>query len=145
MALMVIVAGSAAAVVAQNVDDTNPVDPDDTNNFAEAAVEAFLDLPIDAPIAANITIGAGALILSPSQTQDPNQAQSQSQTSDNSNSNSLTNTNTNIAASTSSATNTNRISNNNTFNPVLVLSNRNIVGNVTVRSSNINSQRQLVV
>jgi len=70
------------------------------------------------------------------------QAQAQAQIS--ANKNNLTNTNTNTATSTSSATNANTISNNNTFNPTIVLQNTNSVGAITVSSTNINAQEQLV-
>ena len=71
-------------------------------------------------------------------------AQLQAQAQISANKNNLTNTNTNTATSTSSATNANTISNNNTFNPTIVLQSTNSVGAITVSSSNINAQEQLV-
>jgi len=120
---LVLAAGGAAVVSAAE----DSIDPNDTNNFAEVSLIA--NAPVDAPIATNINIGAIISILSPHQTQNQNQAQLQAQTSINTNNNSLTNNNINVAVSTSTATNTNHISNNNTFNPVLIISNKNSIGN----------------
>ena len=85
----------------------------------------------------NLTIGPNASI-DPTQNQTQDQAQAQTQVSTNTNTNNLTNTNINVATSTSSSVNTNIISNNNTFNPVVVLSNSNKVCAITVKSLNIN-------
>ncbi len=93
----------------------------------------------------NLTIGAGVSLLDPSQNQTQDQAQAQTQVSTNTNDNNLTNTNTNVAVSSSTATNTNTINNTNTFNPVLVVSNSNRIGNITVTSFNINSQKQVLI
>ncbi len=111
------------------------IDPDPTNNEATASILAELLL---LPGSGNVTIGGNASILSPSQTQDPGQAQSQSQTSTIVNTNSLSNINANGAASSSSSVNNNIISNTNTFNPVIISTNSNSVGNIIVRSVNVN-------
>ena len=93
----------------------------------------------------NLTIGAGAHILDPTQNQTQDQAQAQAQSSNNNNTNTLTNNNTNVAVSTSTATNTNTISNTNTFNPTLIVQNTNSIGGITVSSSNLNAQDQRVI
>ena len=109
-------------------------DPNLANNEATASILAD---PLLLPVTGNITIG-NASILSPSQTQDPSQAQAQTQTSTNVNNNTLSNANTNGVASTSSSVNNNTIRNTNTFNPVIIATNSNRVGKITVRSSNVN-------
>ncbi len=111
------------------------VDPDLTNNEATASILAELLL---LPGSGNVTIGGNASILSPSQTQDPGQAQAQTQTSTIVNNNRLANTNTNGVASNSSSTSNYVIMNTNTFNPVMVSTNSNRLGNITSRSVNAN-------
>ena len=93
----------------------------------------------------NLTIDPGVSILSPSQNQTQDQAAAQAQTSNNSNANNLTNNNINVALSSSTATNTNNITNNNTFNPILVVQNTNSIGNIKVSSSNLNIQKQVAI
>ena len=109
-------------------------DPNLANNEATASILAD---PLLLPVTGNITIG-NASILSPSQTQDPSQAQAQTQTSTIVNNNRLSNNNTNAAISNSSSTNTYVIRNTNTFNPVIISTNSNTVGNINVRSVNVN-------
>lgn len=87
----------------------------------------------------NLTLDPNASLLDPTQNQTQDQAQAQSQTSTNINTNNLTNTNTNVATSTSTSTNFNNISNTNTFNPVLVMSNSNRIGDISVSSLNVNT------
>ncbi|WP_424355501.1 hypothetical protein [Methanobacterium sp. MBAC-LM] len=111
------------------------VDPDPTNNEATASILAELLL---LPGSGNVTMGGNASILSPSQTQDPGQAQAQTQTSTIVNNNRLSNTNANGAASNSSSSNTYVIRNTNIFNPVIISTNSNSVGSITVRSANVN-------
>ncbi|MEN6293291.1 MAG: hypothetical protein ABFD07_14930 [Methanobacterium sp.] len=110
-------------------------DPNIENNEATASILAELLL---LPGSGNVTIGGNASILSPSQTQDPSQAQSQSQTSTIVNNNRLSNINANGAASNSSSSNTYIIRNTNTFNPVIISTNSNSVGSITVKSANVN-------
>ena len=86
----------------------------------------------------NITIDPNASILSPSQNQTSDQAQAQTQVTNISNTNNLANSNVNVASSTSSFTNTNNITNTNTFNPIIISSNTNRIGGITVHSSNLN-------
>ena len=92
----------------------------------------------------NLTIDPGVSILSPTQNQTQDQAQAQAQTSTNTNDNDLNNTNVNVAVSTSHADNTNTITNTNTFNPTLVIQNTNSIGGITVSSTNINAQEQVI-
>jgi len=93
----------------------------------------------------NLTIDPNASILSPTQNQTQDQAQAQAQSSNNTNANNLTNTNVNVAVSSSNATNTNHITNNNTFNPTLIVQNTNSIGNIKVSSTNLNAQKQIAV
>ena len=87
----------------------------------------------------NITIGNGTSILDPTQNQTQDQAQAQTQVSTVTNTNNLTNTNTNVVSGgSSSSVSTYTISNNNTFNPVLISSNRNSIGDINIGSYNIN-------
>ena len=86
----------------------------------------------------NLTLDPNASILDPSQNQTQDQAQAQSQVTTITNTNNLTNTNTNVATSTSSSTNTNVVSNNNTFNPIIITSNSNRIGAINLSSYNIN-------
>ncbi|MCZ3367248.1 MULTISPECIES: hypothetical protein [Methanobacterium] len=86
----------------------------------------------------NLTLGPNASLLDPTQNQTQDQAQAQTQVSTITNTNNLTNANTNVATSTSSSTNTNIISNNNTFNPVMIFSNSNSVGTINLSSYNLN-------
>ncbi|MGB9978196.1 hypothetical protein [Methanobacterium sp.] len=110
-------------------------DPNLANNEATASILAD---PLLLPATGNITIGGNASILSPHQDPVQSQAQSQAQTSTIVNNNRLSNINTNVAASNSSSTNTYAIRNTNTFNPVIISTNSNKVGNITVRSINSN-------
>lgn len=137
---VVLAAGGMAAVSAQ--DDF--MDPEDGNNFAEVSVEVFEINTLADPVI-NITGGGDTSILSPSSSQYQGPVQIQTQTSINTNNNDLSNDNVNAADSSSTATNTNHISNTNTFNPILVVSNRNYIGNIKVSSSNINAPKQLAV
>ena len=130
MAFMVLV---VCSVVTAQINDPNPA-----NNQANVSLAVDPVDPLPDPVTGNITIGDNASILSPSQTQDPSQAQSQTQTLTIVNSNSLLNNNTNAAVSTSSSTNNYVIRNTNTFNPVIISSNSNRVGNISVRSVNVN-------
>lgn len=111
------------------------VDPNPANNEATASILAELLL---LPGGGNITVGDNASILSPGQTQDPGQAQAQTQTSTVVNNNSLSNININGVSSSSSSTSGYVIRNNNTFNPVMVSNNSNRVGNITLKSVNVN-------
>ena len=122
-------------LAACNVTTAQMYDPDLTNN--EATVSILAD-PLLGSVTGNITVGDNASILSPGQTQDPNQAQSQTQTSTIVNNSPLSNNNTNMAVSSSSSTSTSVIRNTNTFNPVIISSNSNRVGNITVMSVNAN-------
>jgi hypothetical protein len=88
------------------------------------------------------TVGDNASILDPSQNQTQDQAQAQGQSSSNTNNNSLNNSNNNTANSSSTATNNISIINTNTFNPIIYLLSENRIGDITVSSSNINSQLQ---
>lgn len=127
MVFMVLAACSVAAA--------QMYDPNSANNEATASVLA--DPPL-VPVTGNVTLGNNPSVLSPSQTQDPGQAQSQSQTSTIVNTNSLSNINANGAASSSSSVNNNVIRNTNTFNPIIISTNSNSVGNIIVRSVNVN-------
>ncbi|OEC87828.1 MULTISPECIES: hypothetical protein [Methanobacterium] len=111
------------------------IDPDPTNNEATASILAELLL---LPGSGNLTIGGNASVLSPHQDPVQSQAQSQSQTSTIVNNNRLSNINANGAASNSSSTNNQVIRNINTFNPVIISTNSNSVGSITVRSANVN-------
>lgn len=108
----------------------------------------FLSLVVIAGIgigstaAQNITVGDDASVLSPAQNQTQDQAQAQAQTSNNTNNNSLNNSNNNTANSNSAATNNISIVNTNTFNPFIFLNSENKIGDISVSSSNINSQLQ---
>ena len=86
----------------------------------------------------NITIGNGTSILDPTQNQTQDQAQAQTQVSTVTNTNNLTNANTNVATSSSSFTNSNTVSNNNTFNPIIITRNVNRIGDINLASYNIN-------
>ena len=110
-------------------------DPNSANNEATASVLA--DPPV-VPVTGNITIGGNASVLSPHQDPVQSQAQSQSQTSTIVNTNRLSNVNANGAVSSSSSANNNVIRNTNTFNPVIISTNSNSVGNIIVRSVNVN-------
>ncbi len=115
MVLMMLLAGAAVA---------GAYDPNPANNEADVLLQAF-DPPT---VTLNVSTGNGSSILDPSQNQTHDQASAQTQTFDNSDSNSLTNSNVNIASSTSSATNTITRSNNNSFDPVLVVFKENYIG-----------------
>jgi len=127
MAFMVI---AACSVATAQIYDPNPA-----NNEATASILAD---PLLLPVTGNLTIGGNASILSPSQTQDPGQAQAQTQTSTIVNNNRLSNNNTNAATSNSFSINNYVIRNTNTFNPVIISTNSNTVGNINVRSVNVN-------
>jgi hypothetical protein len=127
MALIVL---AACSVATAQIIDPNPV-----NNQAAASILAD---PLLLPVAGNVTIGGNASVLSPHQDPVQSQAQSQAQTSTIVNNNRLSNTNTNAAVSNSSSSNTYVIRNINTFSPVIVSNNSNRVGNITVRSVNVN-------
>jgi cytoskeletal protein RodZ len=86
----------------------------------------------------NLTLGPNVSLLSPTQNQTQDQAQAQTQVSTITNTNNLTNANTNVATSASSSVNTYNITNTNTFNPVIVNSNSNSLGAITIRSLNLN-------
>ena len=127
MAFMVLAACSVATA--------QIVDPNPANNEATASVIA--DPPL-LPVTGNVTVGGNASVLSPHQDPVQSQAQSQAQTSTIVNNNRLSNNNTNAATSNFSSTNTYVIRNTNTFNPVIISTNSNTVGNINVRSVNVN-------
>ncbi len=122
-------------LAACNVTTAQIFDPNPANNEATASILAELLL---LPDTGNITIGDNASILSPHQDPVQSQAQSQAQTSTIVNNNGLSNNNTNAAISSSSSINNNTIRNANTFNPVIVSTSSNRMGNITVRSFNAN-------
>ena len=101
------------------------------------------DSPNDQSIGGNITIGDNVSISDPSQNQ--NQSQWQSQTSTSINNNFLANSNNNAANSDSYGNNTNNITNENTFDPYLVLSNLNNVCSISTLVTNINQQIQALI
>ena len=86
----------------------------------------------------NITIDPNASILSPSQNQTSDQAQAQTQVTNVTNTNGLSNSNINVVSGTSSYSGSYNITNTNTFNPVIISSNTNRIGGITVHSSNLN-------
>ena len=110
-----------------------------------AASAQLIDLNLSGLNSTNLAGFDPLSILNPEQLQAEAQAQLQAQASKNDNDNNLTNANVNVAVSTSNATNTNTITNNNTFNPTIVVQNTNAIGNITVSSTNINAQRQVAI